>query len=136
MEDYEKGSFLVVEPEQEVSGAAVKALLEDDAVVYASPDYVVTANPTQRVDVAQAAATGTIPNDPLLNQLWGMRNIRVTDVWPTLREAPRVIVAVIDTGVDYNHPDLRKHGESNMIRWFYRAIAFWRDRARSERVCT
>ena len=109
LEDYEKGSFLVVEPELEVSGAAVKALLEDDAVVYASPDYVVTANPTQRVDVAQAAATGTIPNDPLLNQLWGMRNIRVTDVWPTLREAPRVIVAVIDTGVDYNHPDLRNN---------------------------
>lgn len=109
VEDYEYGSFLLVEPVQEVSAASVKALLDDNAVVYAAPDYVVTSNPIPSTDAVQVAATSTDPNDQLFSQLWGMRNTRATDVWPTIREAPKVIVAVIDTGVDYNHPDLRNN---------------------------
>lgn len=107
VEDYERGSFLLVEPEQDVSAAAIDALLSDAAVLHAAPDYIVSATPSGPDDAAQAARAGIRPNDALFKDLWGMENIKATNVWPTIRETPKIIVAVIDTGVDYKHPDLR-----------------------------
>src|SRR5262249_30778357 len=51
------------------------------------------------------------------SQLYAMKNtgqtggtndadIDATDAWSTIHDAPSVVVAVIDTGVDYNHADL------------------------------
>lgn len=109
IEDYEKGSFLLVEPEQTVSASTVHALLADHAIVHATPDYIVSAVPIDRRVVVPPSVTQTNPNDPLLNLLWGMQNIHATQVWPTIHAAPKIIVAVIDTGVDYNHPDLKNN---------------------------
>ncbi len=62
------------------------------------------------------------PNDPKFGQLWGMKNIGQADstgragvtgadinapeAWAVETGSNEVIVAVIDTGVDYTHPDL------------------------------
>ena len=57
-------------------------------------------------DDAVAYATLT-PNDPHWDEQWNMRRVRGTEAWETSRGDSRVIVAVVDTGVDENHPDLR-----------------------------
>jgi subtilisin family serine protease len=68
-----------------------------------TPDYAVSAD--------------VIPNDPSFNALWGMNNvgqsggtagadIDATAAWNVTTGTGRTIVAVIDTGMDYNHPDL------------------------------
>jgi thermitase len=44
--------------------------------------------------------------DPLFSKQWGMNDIGVTDAWKVTIGDPEVIVAVIDTGVDYTHEDL------------------------------
>ena len=49
------------------------------------------------------------PNDTSLNQLWGMSKIDAYSAWNLTTGgsgANRVVVAVIDTGADYTHPDL------------------------------
>ena len=49
------------------------------------------------------------PNDPLLSNLYGLigsKGIQATNAWDTTKGDPDAIVAVIDTGIDYNHPDL------------------------------
>ncbi len=107
IEDYEHGSFLVVEPEDAVSSKTIEALLGDDAVAHAAPDYFMSVSPVKPSEMTQPLIASSAPNDPLLSQLWGMQNIGATRVWPSFREAPNIIVAVIDTGVDYNHPDLK-----------------------------
>lgn len=107
VEDYEHGSFLLVQPDTEITESTVQTLMNDDAVVYASPDYIVTASPVGSSEPVQFSAAAASPNDPYFNQLWGMQNCKATQAWQAIREAPRVIVAVIDTGVDYNHPDLK-----------------------------
>jgi hypothetical protein len=59
----------------------------------------------------------TFPNDPDFNLLWGLYNsgqssgapgadIDVASAWDTGTGSAEVVVAVIDTGVDYTHPDL------------------------------
>ncbi|GEM_PF-6054013 len=48
----------------------------------------------------------TTPEDPLMSKLWGMASIRANRAW-TCANRTDVIVAVIDSGIDYNHPDLK-----------------------------
>lgn len=59
----------------------------------------------------------TVPNDPRFNELWGLHNtgqtggtndidIDAPEAWDTATGSASVIVAVIDTGIDYNHTDL------------------------------
>jgi thermitase len=46
------------------------------------------------------------PNDPYWNQQWGPVKIQADYAWNTTTGSNTVLVCVIDTGVDYNHPDL------------------------------
>tara|TARA_B100000073_G_scaffold244338_1_gene204935 strand:+ start:176 stop:1666 length:1491 start_codon:yes stop_codon:yes gene_type:complete len=48
-------------------------------------------------------------NDPLIGDVWGLNNIHGVDAetaWSVSSGAGEVVVAVIDSGVDINHPDL------------------------------
>lgn len=47
-----------------------------------------------------------IPNDPEYYQLWGMEAIKAPYAWTTSTGSNDVYVAVIDSGIDYTHPDL------------------------------
>lgn len=62
----------------------------------------------------------TIPNDTRFNELWGMHNANQTggtvdadidapEAWDIIHDAEDIIVAVIDSGVDYTHPDLAEN---------------------------
>ncbi len=44
--------------------------------------------------------------DPLFNKQWGMNQLGVQAAWSYTKGNPEVVVAVIDTGVDYTHEDL------------------------------
>lgn len=46
------------------------------------------------------------PNDSSYSELWGMTKIGAPAAWDITTGSSSVIVAVIDTGVAYNHPDL------------------------------
>lgn len=66
-------------------------------------------------------ALAYIPNDPEFTRLWGLHNtgqvvngvagsidadVDAPAAWDYTRGRPEVIIAVIDTGIDLNHPDL------------------------------
>ena len=49
-----------------------------------------------------------IPQDPFYNQLqllWGFDKISMPQAWDSIRGSNSIIVAVVDTGIDYNHQD-------------------------------
>jgi len=46
------------------------------------------------------------PDDPDLDKLWGMKKINAFQVWGKANSTD-VVIAVIDSGIDYNHPDLK-----------------------------
>ena len=72
---------------------AINSLHALGSVVLAEPNY-------------EMNAIG-IPNDPKWPSLWGMEKISAPTAWDTWKGDSNFTVAVIDTGIDYNHEDLK-----------------------------
>lgn len=47
-----------------------------------------------------------VPNDPYWPEQWGPRKIEADYAWNTTKGNTSVLVAVIDSGIDWDHPDL------------------------------
>ncbi len=82
---------------------ALKAFGKMPEVLYAEPNYVVDAFAT--------------PNDPSYTQLWGLNNtgqtggtpgadVHAPQAWDLTTGSANPVIAIIDTGIDYTHPDL------------------------------
>lgn len=50
--------------------------------------------------------SSVLPDDPGLAQLWGLSKIQAPTAWNTTTGSNQVVVAVVDSGIDYNHEDL------------------------------
>jgi thermitase len=50
-----------------------------------------------------------IPNDPYVADQWALQNISLPKAWDFAQECPEIILAIVDTGVDYAHPDLSEN---------------------------
>jgi thermitase len=48
----------------------------------------------------------SVCNDPMLSQQWGLARIQASQAWAMASPQRTVYIAIIDTGVDANHPDL------------------------------
>ena len=55
-----------------------------------------------------------IPNDSLVNQQWALTKIHAFDAWKITQGSDSVLLGLIDTGVDYLHPDLKNKIYLNM----------------------
>ena len=53
--------------------------------------------------------TSRIPNDTRYKALWGMEQIQAPAAWELGVVAPEVVVAVLDTGINYHHEDLTEN---------------------------
>jgi Tol biopolymer transport system component/subtilisin family serine protease len=67
---------------------------------YKQMENVVAAEPNYAVQLA------SVPNDPLFGNQYGLQKIQAPTAWNTTTGSSNVVIAVLDTGVDYNHPDL------------------------------
>ncbi len=74
----------------------VDSWMQDPDIAYAEPDYRF-----------KALGDPAGPTDPLMKQEWGYYKIHADQTWSAgYRATSSVLVAVVDTGVDYTHPDL------------------------------
>jgi subtilisin family serine protease len=48
-----------------------------------------------------------VPNDSLLSEQWALQKIQAFDAWDVTQGTDSVLIAMIDTGIDYYHPDLK-----------------------------
>ncbi len=53
-------------------------------------------------------ARSRFPNDPLFPKQWGLDQINVPQAWARGVKGKGAVIAIIDSGVDLKHPDLRK----------------------------
>jgi thermitase len=72
--------------------AKAKAYCSNPRVAYAEPDFVV-----------QVAGT---PDDPYFGRQYALTKIEAPQAWDVTAGSPSINIAILDTGVDQNHPDL------------------------------
>ena len=73
------------------------------------PDLVEYYNSLAIVDYAEpnyVMESLAVPNDQFYGVQWGFPNIDAPSAWDTRTDSSSIIVGVIDSGVQYNHPDL------------------------------
>uniref|UniRef100_A0A486XV01 Serine protease, subtilase family n=1 Tax=Rheinheimera sp. BAL341 TaxID=1708203 RepID=A0A486XV01_9GAMM len=98
------GRIVKVSAPKSISRAKlIKKLALHPAIEVAEPDFPLKAL--------------AVPNDPSFSELWGLLNsgqsggtagadIKATDAWDISTGSHDIIIGIIDTGMDYNHPDL------------------------------
>ena len=100
----------------------ISAYKDDPRFEYIEPDYIITLEDVEKPSSATESSEkitpqATTPNDPGYSQLWGLNNtgqsagtadadIDAPEAWDIQKGNPNLVIGVIDTGVDYNHPDL------------------------------
>ena len=72
---------------------ALKTFLYEDSIEHVEPNYIGTLS--------------MAPNDPEWSELWGMQQIDAPLAWDTEAGSTDILVAVVDSGVDADHVDLR-----------------------------
>ena len=69
-------------------------------VEYAEPNYEIS------IDQAAHDANPAGANDPRFNEQWALRNISLPQGWVRTKGSSEIVVAVLDSGVEYTHVDL------------------------------
>ncbi len=69
-----------------------RELSQESSVEYAEPNYILTSHST--------------PNDPLFNQIHPLAIVQADTAWSIQKGDSTVVIGIIDTGVDWDHPDL------------------------------
>jgi subtilisin family serine protease len=103
---------------------AIAELESNPAVEYVQPNYIIQALPTTLENDLEEPLSGNtnfvdnpaiaerpkeiVPAqvDPSTDLSYGLTKIMAPQAWNTTKGTQNVVVAVIDTGVDYNHEDL------------------------------
>lgn len=91
--DEVKGLELVEIPESVSLQDAIAKYLQNPDVLYAEPNYIYKKE--------------TIPNDSDYTMQWGLSQINAPEAWDITTGSSNVIIAVVDSGIDLNHPDLK-----------------------------
>jgi subtilisin family serine protease len=97
---------------------------EDSSVEFAEPNYIISLDTPHEmyasVKTAFASNSSIDINDPMINNQWGLykytsnrAGIDAMGAWKKEIGDPSVTIAIIDTGIDYNHPDLAENIWSN-----------------------
>lgn len=87
--------FLLKTSPQVDTLSAIKEFQEDARVEFAEPNYI--------LKLMEA------PNDPYYQNgsMWGLEKIQMEEAWDITKGSKDIIVAVVDSGVDYNHADFQ-----------------------------
>jgi len=77
---------------------------------YANHSIIEAAQPNY---LREPRAEEIIPNDEKFEKLWNLEKIDMPKAWAIEKGNPDVVIAIIDGGVDYRHPDLKSKIWSN-----------------------
>src|SRR3972149_7625849 len=63
-------------------------------------------NSIEYIQIANTYQIDYVPNDSLINEQWALQKIQAYDAWDITQGNDTILIGVIDTGIDYLHPDL------------------------------
>lgn len=101
----------LTEPGKENVLKAIKILQDQEEILYVGPDYILT-------------LSSTIPNDASYNYQSTVSNkIKLPQAWDIQTSASTVIVGVLDSGINCDHPDLEDRIAYDLCNSFLNGFA-------------
>ena len=97
---FERTSLLTLDSNETIE-QVIEDYMNDPNVEYAEPNYILTAQATMNDPYYSSSSSWGQPYD----DQWDMKNIHTPEAWD-IAQGDGVLVAVVDSGVDYNHPEL------------------------------
>lgn len=107
-----KGRMIRVKVSSGSTINALRAFGSSPMVQYIEPNYIIQ---SPKYQIGKIVNNTGAPADEMFSKLWGLYNkdygydLGALDAWKMTTGSKKVVVAVIDTGVDYTHPDLTKN---------------------------
>ncbi len=62
-----------------------------------------------KMNVNVPKKNSVIMNDPAIHKKWGLEKSNALDAWQLTTGSRDIIVAIVDTGIDVNHPDIKNN---------------------------
>ena len=88
-----------------------RATVEDAVAAYSSEPFVEYAQPNYLNRYAIA------PDDSLYKDQWGLKKIRWEDARAEAGALREILIAIVDSGIEYTHPDLSENIWINAAEW-------------------
>lgn len=107
-----KGRFIQVKMKPSLVAQGFKAFNSNPAFEYIEPNFILS---LPKYKVNGVVNRANVPADKMFDKLWGLHNkshghdVGALNAWKTTKGSKKVVVAIIDTGIDYNHPDLKNN---------------------------
>ena len=107
------GTQLDLDTDEEVGGVNVRRMRSRLFDTNALMGFFRSHPDVEFVEPNYVLRVAAVPNDPKFPQLWGLQNptipnadIHATAAWDVSTGNRNAVIGVVDTGIDYTHPDL------------------------------
>lgn len=111
-DDNKKIYLLKLDNKQQDVYEAIEALEAYPEIEYASPNYLFEMEGPTADDYFYEDEEA----DAVLN-IWGVEYVKAPEAWDYCSGSPDVVIGIVDSGVDFNHPDLADNMWINMGEW-------------------
>lgn len=111
-DDNKKIYLLKLDNEQQDVYEAIEALEAYPEIEYASPNYLFEMEGPTADDYFYEDEEA----DAVLN-IWGVEYVKAPEAWDYCSGSPDVVIGIVDSGVDFNHPDLADNMWINEGEW-------------------
>ncbi|MDD4975707.1 MAG: S8 family peptidase [Bacteriovorax sp.] len=110
------GNFAKIAAKDGFLEQSLESLKKNPNIEYIEPNYIIT--------LKKSSFVPNVPSDTFFEKQWGLKNtgdhdtklgedINATKAWEITKGSKEVKIAVLDSGIDYNHPDLKNQIEIN-----------------------
>ncbi len=104
-----KSKIYRIKVNSRVKISTVKKLKSHPMIEFIEPNYIYELPKFRK---GKAYSLRELPKDDMFGELWGLNNTKDTDInapeaWDKSFGTKKVVVAVVDTGIDLSHPDLK-----------------------------
>ena len=90
----------------EVLSRIIKVDFENESALQTYKSILSADPDVEYTQISNEYKVDFVPNDSLTGEQWALEKIKAFDAWDITAGSDTVLLAIIDTGIDYLHPDL------------------------------